>query len=416
MEIQDRAKYFATAVNHLYFQQGIRGKLSIASRGARYLSLRIRLRDPLKMQVALNLADNLALATSTAAVRSERDPDYPGLITYQFELPEDMWKSYTRQDLSGLGIGFSDGQRQVEFSLDGEPHTLVAGATGCGKTVAVSAIMLSLCQTYTPTELKLTIVDPDGDYAPFANEEHLALPVAHEQGEIDSVIGWVHNLYRLRKQGNIREDTPHLLVIDEAEDTLDKPERLALIQQMARGGRKFQVHLLLATQNPKQSKLPDIIGQLGNRLVGKCDNAQTSVVLSGRPGLGAHRLSSGGGDFIHVNGSIERFQVAMPTQADYDKLTRAEVGWLETEGDTSVIEDIDEYVPPVPGRRPNQISPQAIAYYLLHDPAKVTQREAKEILSIARYNHVEHRDFAAAVIAEILRLRAQKREVVSGVR
>lgn len=419
MEIQSKAKYFAVAINRLYYQRGVRGKLMVASRGARYISLRIRLHDPLQMQSAMDLASNLALATSTISVRAERDQDYPGLISYQFELPSSMWQSYTRQDLTGLGIGFSDSRHQVDFSLEDEPHTLVAGSTGCGKSVTVASILLGLCQTLKPPDFKLIVVDPVNDYVDFANEAHLLLPLAHEGGEIDSAIGYAHDLYVQRKRSNIKDDFSMLLTVDEAEDTLGVAHRLAMVQELARGGRKFGIHLLVATQRPKQAKLPELINQLNNRLIGKCDNAQTSVLLSGRPGLCAHKLSSGGGDFIHVNGTIRRFQVAMPTQADYDHLERAEVGWLEAPSDVRVVENPEddnpaqyEYVTPAVGRPATQLNPKALAYYLLKGPGRITQREAKEILSLARYAHVSHRDFALAVVYEIQRLLAERKESI----
>ena len=46
------------------------------------------------------------------------------------------------------------------------------------------------------------------------------------------------------------------MVVDEAEDILNDEERLAIAQAIARGGRKFNVNLIVATQKPKQSKLP----------------------------------------------------------------------------------------------------------------------------------------------------------------
>ena len=49
-------------------------------------------------------------------------------------------------------------------------------------------------------------------------------------------------------------------------------------------------------------------------------------MLTGHAGLQAHKLS-GSGDFLHVNGKIERFQVAVPTAADFEKLPRGEVAW-----------------------------------------------------------------------------------------
>jgi|GEM_PF-2971900 len=403
MELRNRARFYAKVVNHLYGKRGIRGQLVTATRGARHLSLGIRLANPLKLDDALRLANPLALATSVPNILSQRLPTSPGLVSYQFELASGYWQTVTRADVTGLGVGLAEQRRQVDFTFDDAPHCLVAGNTGCGKSVGVASILVGLCEVYTPDQLRVVLVDPDHDYEAFDNVRHLALPVAREYDEIDQALVWAGQELADRKERNAKDAYRLLVVIDEAEDTLDDDERLAITQAIARGGRKFRVNLLVSTQKPKQAKLPDLINQLGNRFVGKCDNAQTSVLLTGHAGLQAHKLTAGGGDFLHINGDIERLQIAMPMSRDYDRLLRAEVVWPTVERQaTPPILNIP--VAREGGRPPTEIEPRKAARYVVFGPDSISISQAEELLGLKRRGHERHKEFAVELLDEINRL------------
>lgn len=402
MELRKRAVFYARVINHLYGKRGIKGKLITATRGARHLSLGIRLNDPLKLADALNLANPLALATSVPHVLSRRLPSAPGLVSYQLELQAGYWQSYTRADVIGLGVGLAEQRRQVDFSFEDAPHALVAGATNCGKSVAVASILAGVCDVFTPDELKLVVIDPDFDYTDFDNVAHLAMPIAREQDQVDDALTWVGQELARRKEYNAREARRVLIVIDEAEDIIADEQRLAITQTIARGGRKFNLNLLVATQKPSQSNLPSLLNQLLNRWIGRCDSAQTSALLTGHAGLQAHKLT-GAGDFLHINGAVERLQVAMPTRQDFDALPRVEVAWptLDVEDTPRILNFPDEKSP---GRPAMEIDPVKVAVYVWHGPDGISISQAREELELKRYAHYAHRDFAISLVAELKKL------------
>lgn len=364
-----------------------------------------RLRDPLQMDALLALANPIALQTSTANVIAQRRPDMPDLICFQFELASGYWQTYTRSDVTGLGVGLGEKARQVDFSFDDAPHTLVAGETKCGKSVAVASILVGLCETYTPDELRLVVIDPDRDYDMLTNVANLALPIANERAEIDNALAWVSQELTRRKGQNIKDAERLLVVIDEAETTLGDEQRLAMAQAIARGGRKFNVNLLIATQKPKQTTLPDLINQLGNRFIGKTDNAQTSALLTGHAGLQTHKLTRGG-DFLHINGSIQRFQVAMATRQDFERLERAEVTWRSAE---FVPEDVPLPARDEGGRPATEIEPRKVAWYVHYGPDNISINQAEEYLGLKRRGHDRHKNFALELMDELERLRKQLR-------
>ena len=122
MELQTRAKFLARVISVLYGKRDLRGRLVTASRGARFLSLGIRLANPLQLDAALALAENLALATNTPAVIAQRREDAPGLVSYQFQLQAGYWQEYTRADLASspgaIGVGLGEGRQQIDFTFE----------------------------------------------------------------------------------------------------------------------------------------------------------------------------------------------------------------------------------------------------------------------------------------------------------
>jgi len=402
MRLQQRAKSYSRIVQHIYKKQNLRGRLVSARRGARHLSLGIRLADPLKLDAALALAEPLALATNTPAVIAQRLPETPGLVTYQFQLQPAYWESYTRADVTGLGVGLGESRRQIDFTFD-PPHTLVAGTTGSGKSETVKSICCGLLSEYTPDDLTLVVIDPHRDYDDFVNAAHLALPVARTQDEIDTAILWVAQELANRREHNARDAKKTVVVIDEAEEALEDPKRLAVVQRVGSEARKFGMHLIISTQKPAQKNLPDLVDRLNNRFVGLVDNAHTSALLTGQAGMQCHKLT-GSGDFVHVAGARqERLQVALATRADFDKIPRAEITppVLEQEDTPRILN-----CPPGrgPGRPETQIEPRKIAYYVWHGPDKISIKRAREVLGLARYAHYKHREFAAELFDELKRL------------
>lgn len=408
--LRARAESYQRRINWVWQKQGIRGELKRTARGARYLSLFIRLYNPLQLDAAIKIAESIALATNTPAVIAQRRTDTPGLLTYQFQLATGYWETYTRADVvskaGAIGLGLAESKRQIDFSFDPLPHTLVAGATRiAGKTETVKSILAGLFSTYEPSELNAIICDPHHDYLDFSNVAHLAFPVAHQPEEIDTVIAYAGQEMKRRKERNARDATPLVVTIDEAETELKDERRLATVQTLAREAGKFGVYLVIATQKPKQSNMPDLINNLGNRLVGKVSDAATSAMLTGVAGLECHKLT-GHGDFIHVGVDIERLQVAMATRKDYDRLPRAEIKPPEvvTE-DTPAICNIPSD-PDKGGRPPLEPDPVAVGHYvyLAGIGQDISMRQAAELLGLSRRAHELNRDFARTVLETIRRL------------
>ena len=396
-------------VQLLFARQNLRGALKTATRGARCLSLGIRLADPTSLDKALKLAEPLALASGVNAVLATR---IEGLVIYQFELNPGMWEYYTRQDVIGLAIGLADQRRPVEFALD-PPHALIAGTTGSGKSETLKSILVALVQNHGVSDLGLVLIDPHRELDDFNNEAHLIMPIAHNAEEIKNAFAWANQELAHRKAGNVRDGQTIVIAIDEAtaDEVLADGANLEIAKSISSQARKYRMHVILATQKPAHSDLPGILDKLLNRWIGQLSDARTSATVTGHAGLQAHKLTPKG-DFLHIAGpDVQRFQVAMATRQDFDRLERAEIKSITPLRVQSLNSDFYPLPAVLPspdiGRPPIELDPELLAFYFFHHPDKITHRMADEILGLKRTGHVLHRDFCNSFIEAYLKLRKE---------
>ncbi len=402
-ELKGRAMFFSRVIQALFLTHSLSGyRLKQADRAARHLSLGLQLINPSELDKALKMAENIALSSNTEAVLAQRRA---GLVVYQFELNRGYWESYTRQDLpTPEAVGLAEKRKPVEFSFDNDPHALVAGSTGSGKTEALKSILIALMTVYKPDELKLIVADPNHMLIDFDNVAHLALPIARTVKDMQAALLFCNQELAKRKAENIKASYRLCLVLDEATETLLTEQDLAIVKTIAKQGRGFKVNLLLGTQEPTQKDLPGIVNLLLNRYVGKVRNAQQSTQLTGFAGLQAHKLT-GKGDFIHVanGGDATRFQVAQATKTDFNKLERVEVKPVEVTPD---MIELPTALPEKPPGRPRlEIEPNLIGWYLHHNPQRISIKQAQELMGLTRSSHNLHKGFTIKIIETLKQLK-----------
>ncbi len=199
-----------------------------------------------------------------------------------------------------------------------------------------------------------------------------------------------------RETGSIFDARRLIVVIDEAEAVLSNSDLLRIVQAIGKGGREVRINLILATQNPNARSMPDLLPQIANRWVGLVTDARTSFNLSGQAGLDCHKLT-GQGDFVHIAGVPDRLQVALATQADFDRLPRAEM----TPPDFEEVEPLDAAQlpePRSPGRPREDVDAWKVGFYLAFGPGNVSRRMASETLGLGYDLHIRHRDFTLTAL------------------
>ena len=200
-----------------------------------------------------------------------------------------------------LGSPFAGGQQH-------EPHTLVAGATGSGKSVLIQALLLDIAATNPSNLAHIHLIDPKMgvDYAAIERLPHLQGGVIVDQGKaIEVMEGLVaemerrYELFRAHGARDIRsfntkvgieERLPYVfLVHDEfAEWMLTEDYKAAVTSNVSRLGVKARaagMHLIFAAQRPDANVMPmQLRDNLGNRLILKVASVGTSEIALGVKG------------------------------------------------------------------------------------------------------------------------------------
>lgn len=393
------------ALVKLFRQKQINAAARSVVRGARYLSYDIRIKDPLRFSDAVSIAEPLALALGVRGVAAYRDM---GVIRYDITLPDAYWQTVHYSQLTeAYQIGIMPGNKPVLFGLN-EPNQMVVGVPGSGKSEGIKTILLSVLRVLSPDELRLVLVDPHRSIVEFNESPHLAIPPASEKEEIAAALKMLHSQLTIRKRAGeaaVKADRAKyplmMLVIDEASEpnvlgAKDFPnkENIALVQQIAKEGRKFGFRLLLGTQKPTEADLPGIMSILPVRYVGQVTDARMAANFSGKKEVPAHLLTGNGDFFRSAGDELIRFQFALAGNNDYSIIPQT--GYVPIASPAAATIEADSGSV---GRPAIEIEPEKVAYYLHKE--RVTMTDAKKALGLSRAGHEKHRDFALKIKAEM---------------
>ncbi len=219
---------------------------------------------------------------------------------------QDLWKTWHPALEGGnteLLIGVREDNGEAQMLHPGgrhAPHTLIAGATGSGKSVLMQNILLAIGATNTPQQAHITLVDPKHgvDYFAFDDLPHLegGVIVAQDKAleRIDSLVEEMDRRYALLREARAKDlrafnrkmstdqQLPVLwLVHDEfAEWMLTESYKKSVTSAVARLGVKARaagIHLVFASQRPDANVTPpQLRDNLGNRLILRVNSEGTS--------------------------------------------------------------------------------------------------------------------------------------------
>ncbi|MBI4654601.1 MAG: DNA translocase FtsK 4TM domain-containing protein [Nitrospirae bacterium] len=318
----------------------IEGKVTYVSPGPVVTMFEFEPAPGIKIQKVMSLADDLALALKSVSVRVL---PIHGRATLGIEVPNKEREDVFLKDIISseafrksqskltLALGKDIFGNPVVTELSRMPHLLIAGATGSGKSVAMSSMVLSLLYRTTPKELKMLMIDPKMLELPaYEGISHLLLPVITSPKDatesLKKAVLEMERRYNILAESGARnieaynkkiksasvggEPLPYIVIfIDELADLMlisayEVEDSIARLAQMARAAG---IHLILATQRPSVDVITGLIkANFPSRI-----SFQVSSKLDSRIILdtyGAERLL-GKGDMLLVSPGIKTLRV-----------------------------------------------------------------------------------------------------------
>jgi S-DNA-T family DNA segregation ATPase FtsK/SpoIIIE len=252
----------------------------------------------------------------------------PGVLVVAIERSQrqklslvDSWlqRSLNRSD-SGMNMSLLVGIKELDgellyLNVESEfanlqqhaPHTLIAGATGSGKSVLLQNLILDIALTNSPSLAKIHLIDPKGvDYQHLEPLPHLGKGIIYEQEEAAQLL---HELvdemesrykrfrdFRVNKLSDYNRIAPDdqkipaiWLIHDEFADWMMieeyKNEVINSVKRLGVKARAAGIHLVFAAQRPDASVLPpQLRDNLGNRLILKVESEGTSKIALNQEG------------------------------------------------------------------------------------------------------------------------------------
>lgn len=310
-----------------------------------------------------SLARDLALALSAERLRVEAP--VPGRSYVGIEVPNikskmvrlrPILESEVFQKLKSplsLALGQDVSGQAVVADLIKMPHMLIAGTTGSGKSVCVSAITTCLLMNNSPDALRIAMLDPKMvELNRFNGTPHLLGKVETSIERMVGVLRWaiseMDQRYRLLEEARARDLDAYntkmlrknqatlpriVIIIDELADLmLSSPDQTEYsLVRLAQMARAVGIHLIVATQRPSVDVVTGLIkANFPARIaftVASSIDSRVILDVNGAEGL------MGKGDMLFLSpdvGAPQRAQGVMISDPEINKIIQF---WRESETD-----------------------------------------------------------------------------------
>ncbi len=249
----------------------------------------LRLAPGIKMSKVAQLKDDLAYALAAEQVRilapipgkQAVGVEVPNRVRTMVHLGDVFQDAPTGWSPLSVWLGKDIAGKAIGTDLAKQPHILIAGTTGSGKSGCVNAMLSSVLLRSSPNEVRMVLVDPKRvELNHYEGIPHLLTPVVTSPRLAANVLGNLikemeerygvmsrsktRNLVELNRV-RIREGEaplPYILcVIDELADLMmvAPADVEDSIIRLAQKSRAVGIHLVLATQRPSADVITGMI-------------------------------------------------------------------------------------------------------------------------------------------------------------
>ena len=205
-----------------------------------------------------------------------------------------------------------------------QPHTLIAGATGSGKSVLINSLIFTALH-YAPSEKQFILIDPKRveliDYKSLPHTIRYASEPADIIYALCDSLKMMESRYKWMQKKHLKEypGSDVYIIIDEFADlmTTYKRETEATICRLAQLGRAARIHLILATQRPTSEIITGRIKvNIDSRVALRCPTAQDSRNIINQNG--AEQLNRYGQGYYLTPDTMQPVIVNIPLTSHED--------------------------------------------------------------------------------------------------
>lgn len=207
-----------------------------------------------------------------------------------------------------------------------QPHLLIAGATGSGKSVIINGLIYTALY-HSPATLQFILIDPKRvelvDYKRLPHTIQYASEPIDMVKALEKAMYITESRYKTMQRKKIKkyQDGAVYVVIDELADlmTTDRRHVQPLIQRLAQIGRAADVHIIAATQCPLASVIPTAIKvNFDSRVALRTRSAQDSRNILGVKGC--ELLPRYGQGYYMTPDGLTLYNIPMQTPDEIDNL------------------------------------------------------------------------------------------------
>lgn len=317
--------------------------------GPRITQFRVQPGMGVRVEAITALQKNIALALATSNIRMQAPiPGEPFVgieignsnsvpISIRTILQNKAWSDCDHEIPLIMGLDIQG--KPIITDLAKAPHLLIAGATGSGKSVCMSTLILSMLYKFRPDELELVLIDPKRvEFGLFKQIPHLIHSVVTDAKPAVQVLKWVvaemERRYQVLADKQVRNIAGYnqkaeaegfnkmpftVVIIDELADLMmtSKGDAEGALCRIAQLSRAVGIHTIVATQRPSVNVITGIIkANFPTRIAFQVSsNVDSRTILDCK---GAESLL-GRGDFLFNPPGIARLiRIQSPMVEDHE--------------------------------------------------------------------------------------------------